>query len=410
MRIAQAIGLHHDNTSSSLSPFEREMRRRLWWQICVLDSHGAQDRASDPVISADSFNTPLPLHINDDDLRIDSAEEVKEREGFTDMTFCLVCHEVFDTERQLNYAPMRELGQPQGGSQEHWSQRIDKVTNVQRRIEERYLRHLNLAHPFHWATRMVADVVISMMWLLVYRPLQRRSDSTSSSRVADPGILRLSVEVLERGYQIHTDPATSSFRWLAQTYVQWHALAVTTAELCVKTEGPVVERAWAVLEPIFKEAAHHVADSDKGMLWRPIKKLMNRAQGVRRKHLDSHSTMAGLPATIAGLNKPARVNDLANTGDAGFNFNDYMQETVEGVANPTEGLQQAPPVSGSLPLDWDPWLAATTATNIKQSQYNTDMNLMAWTTWEDFIDDFQRQDDMTSEQSARAQGFSSSVP
>ncbi len=72
-----------------------------------------------------------------------------------------------------------------------------------------------------------------------------------------PGILNLSVEVLERAPQLNTDPAASSFRWLSQSYVQWHALVVTIAELCVKTEGPMVERAWTILMPVFKEASQH---------------------------------------------------------------------------------------------------------------------------------------------------------
>lgn len=38
VRIAQAMGLHLNVTSSLLQPFEREMQRRLWWQICALDA------------------------------------------------------------------------------------------------------------------------------------------------------------------------------------------------------------------------------------------------------------------------------------------------------------------------------------------------------------------------------------
>ncbi len=128
------------------------MRRRLWWQICLLDSHAADDRATNPVVSADSFNTELPLQINDEDLQVDLRGELEDRQGFTDMTFSLICFEVVDTIRQLNYVPIRKLGQSRSGPQDYWTQRIDAVTNVQRRMEEKYLRHLKLDRPFHWAT------------------------------------------------------------------------------------------------------------------------------------------------------------------------------------------------------------------------------------------------------------------
>ncbi len=149
---------------------------------------------------------------------------------------------------------------------------------------------------------MVADVITAVMWLLLYRPMKRRPDNVPSSQITHPDILRLSVDVLERIQQLQTDPATSQFRWLSQTYVQWHALAVTIAELCVETEGSMVERAWAIVEPAFEQMAKHVADSNRGMLWRPIKKLMNRARGVRQKHLTSHSATTTTSSSLAVFN------------------------------------------------------------------------------------------------------------
>jgi hypothetical protein len=35
-RIANALGIHRDGAQFGLSPFETEMRRRLWWQVCTL--------------------------------------------------------------------------------------------------------------------------------------------------------------------------------------------------------------------------------------------------------------------------------------------------------------------------------------------------------------------------------------
>jgi len=399
IRIAQAMGLHNENTLSSRRPFDREMRRRLWWQICVLDSHAAEDRASNPVISADSFNTRLPLNINDEDLRFDSFKEVKEQQSFTDMTFCLICEEVFDTARQLNYVPARQIGATNVFTQSTWKERTALVMNTQQRIEEKHLIHLKLARPFHWTTRMVADVIIAIMWLILYRPLERLPKVPD--KIMDPGVLRLSVEVLERSHQLNTDPGASPWRWLSQTYVQWHALAVTAAELCVKTEGPIVERAWAILEPFFNETALHVADSNRGMLWRPIKKLMNRAQGVRRQHLASRSALIDSSAYVAAMNISDEPN-LANTEEAVPNIYDFPGDFIQ----PMEGLEQVPLVSASA-LDWDPWLAAATKPGTEVSQYNNDMNQMAWSNWEDFIAGFQDQDDMMSGLDAHTLGPSS---
>ena len=41
VRIGQAMNLHRDGDGRRFRPFEAEMRRRLWYFICVLDVHSA---------------------------------------------------------------------------------------------------------------------------------------------------------------------------------------------------------------------------------------------------------------------------------------------------------------------------------------------------------------------------------
>ena len=371
------------------------MRRRLWWKIYILDSHAADDRATNPIITADSFTTMLPLNVNDEDLHVNTWEEVEERQGFTDMTFCLICLELTETHRQLNFVPVKQLDQPQKRSQEEWTQRANAVTNVQRHLEEKYLSHFNLAHPFHFATRLVADNITAIMWLIVYRPLQQRLDNSPSSQRPDPGILGLAVEVLERDHQMTNDPAASGFRWLSQTYVQWHALAVTFAELCVKTEGPMVERAWAIVMPVFREASEHVADSNEGMLWRPIKKLMNRAQGLRQEYLQSRSAKPDFLASMADCSVSDQGKYGPDIGNAMLDIVQSAPQAMTPVTPPTDGLEFTPSIPGLAPYDWDSWLAATSMTieESTRSQYNDDVDLMALRSWENFVHGFHAQDE-----------------
>lgn len=45
IRICQSIGIHREGTNfSNLSPFDVEMRRRLWWAIIVLDLRSAEGK------------------------------------------------------------------------------------------------------------------------------------------------------------------------------------------------------------------------------------------------------------------------------------------------------------------------------------------------------------------------------
>lgn len=43
VRLAQNFGIHREGSLFGLSTFDIEMRRRLWWQIAVLDAPSAED-------------------------------------------------------------------------------------------------------------------------------------------------------------------------------------------------------------------------------------------------------------------------------------------------------------------------------------------------------------------------------
>lgn len=59
IRIAQRMGLHKDGQGSQLSPFQVEMRRRLWWQIIVLDRTTAEISGAGKFASACALKQTL---------------------------------------------------------------------------------------------------------------------------------------------------------------------------------------------------------------------------------------------------------------------------------------------------------------------------------------------------------------
>ncbi|KAI9672466.1 MAG: hypothetical protein M1817_003232 [Caeruleum heppii] len=396
VRIAHALGLHRERRGGNYTwphpPFEREMRRRLWWQICILDMQASIDRGSDPIIISNSFSTQLPLHVNDTDLSPGASHEVQSRDDYTDTTIALMCHEVFEVERRLNYVPAGESYSSQQQMADPGAERRNWVIACRRRMEDRFLRHCDMTIPVQRYTRLVADIMTARMLFCVYRPLQRHSDSPNTVIIPYPGILHLTVEVMEKAIQIPLDPSARPFRWFSSIWVQWHALAVMIAELCVQTEGPTVERAWALAEVVYEESGRHVADSEKGRLWRPIKKLMNQARAVRKTHLkNAGSRRASLPTDEA--QQPA-TRTVPQSGSRPAPLSGV--ETGAGSWRVGDGSGWVPPTQPSaidldpMPIDWDPWLAAGPVDSLN---YADGLNERAWTNWENFVEDFQAHGD-----------------
>lgn len=54
--------------------------------------------------------------------------------------------------------------------------------------------------------------------------------------------------------------------------MKWYVLAIVLAELSVCPEGPKADRAFDIALDAYELYAPWIADSDSGMLWKPITK------------------------------------------------------------------------------------------------------------------------------------------
>lgn len=288
VRIAQTIGIHRDGSHFDLAPFEVEMRRRLWWQVCILDTRASEDHGCDPTIVEQSFDTKLPLNVNDSDLTPSMKEFPPERVGGTDMSFCLLRFEVANTFRRLNYIPP---GPPKQCAQYLQSITLqDKerwITECHQRLEEQFLKHCDMSVPLFWVTATVARLMMSKMWLIVYHPFQRQDGGATLSEEVKHKLFITSLENMEYSVLLETEARTKHWGWLFKTYIQWHALAFTLSELCHRTSGDLVERAWVAVEKTCngKWTGQPTEENNTGHLWRPLKKLYRKAKDARNRAL-----------------------------------------------------------------------------------------------------------------------------
>ncbi|KAL5355543.1 C6 transcription factor [Aspergillus floccosus] len=253
-RMAQGLGLHRDGAHFDLSPFEIEMRRRLWWSIYLLDSRSSEFRGVGTQITEHSYDTRLPLNINDSDISPDSAQAPEERVGFTDMTFCLVRCEMTVLYRRscLNAYNTTSSSSEGGHTSHHSEQRVHKLEQIHNQLRERFLQFCDVSIPVQWVTATVIRLALARSWLLAHLP-----DGTTAEQIPLTGISSLedtkreqlfstAIEVLEFAYLLETDSRTKQWSWLFEGYPQWHAAVVVLTELRVRPQTMLAGRAWAV--------------------------------------------------------------------------------------------------------------------------------------------------------------------
>jgi len=292
LRIAQSLGLHRDGTKFGLSPFDTEMRRRLWWQVCILDTRASEDHGSDPSISEFSFDTKFPLSINDDDLDPEATEPPTPRPGVSEMSFCLIRYEICSLTRRLTYEPPGDAPCKSAGKSAFSLSLEDKERMVRehsQHLEKTYLQYCEDAGPLYWVAATIARLIIAKMSLIIYHPLTQPGKPNELSQDIKDRLFMASIEILEYSRILESEASTKQWGWLFHTYIQWHAIAYILGELCIRPNSAIVERAWRSIDVLFSDWGGAVSHSKSGMLWVPMRKLMAKARRKREENMQNTS-------------------------------------------------------------------------------------------------------------------------
>ncbi|KAF4335780.1 bikaverin cluster-transcription factor [Fusarium beomiforme] len=273
--IAQAMGLHRDGSTFGLKPFDTELRRRLWWHICLLDMRSSEFHGYQPIVRADMFDTKPPLNINDSDINPQKLEAPTEHEGYTEMTFCLVRCEVMRAGWKVGYASPT----PNSAS-DAVDDRESIVQNLKNKLEHRYLRYCNSPIPIALFTSTVARLMIARTWLAVHYPSRQQDHTSTISNTDREQLFSTSIEILELSTVILTNVSISRWTWHSKTHIQWHAVILVLSEICTRPSSPECDRAWEFVNTVHNR--WNMKESGKrGNLWRPIQRLMAKARYVR---------------------------------------------------------------------------------------------------------------------------------
>jgi hypothetical protein len=107
------------------------------------------------------------------------TEFPEERQGFTDMTFCLLRFEVANIFRRILYIPPGPTRCNEFFSGLSIADKEKWITECHQRMEEKYLQNMDLSIPLCWVTATISRLIMSKMWLVVYHPHQRKDGGQS---------------------------------------------------------------------------------------------------------------------------------------------------------------------------------------------------------------------------------------
>lgn len=335
--IGQSLGLHRDGTAFDLPPFEVEMRRRLWWQIFILDFRMSEKHGTEPSISEGSFDTNRPLNINDADISPEDKVFPEARVGLTEMSITLIACEIAFAAPNLLKSP-KESGMS-------FAEKEERIKQYRQLLEERYIKHCTELTPIAWVVSILPRLVIAKIETLFLLPYTRSVSKDARSKEMSDKMFVTSIEVVELRRMLEGE-TTRQWHWYLCTIIQWHSIAYLLSELCVRDPDDNVSRAWNVLDLVFKDWRNLQQHGAPQILQTPMKKLIARAR--HKRVLDLEATRAAERSHYFDnnpqLSDPISFLELTNTANAIHSQNGILQSYED------EWIQQQ--VSSNTPIPW----------------------------------------------------------
>jgi hypothetical protein len=277
VRIAVSLGLHRDGSRfPNMSPFEVEMRRRLWWRVCLIEIRLYDNHAPWMNISERNFDTREPTNINDADLDPDMTTPPTPRDGFTDSTITLVSCEMWRLSQT-----MRSVVSNIGPDQQRSNSSIENKLSTLRSFREKISGWCfwQLGQPMHVALALMCRVHLNC-WELIINHLRQPHAHVDSPNDES---FTLALSILEDVSTFQTSAATQKWAWVQRGNLLWQPLAIVLTRLCLHPWDTGAEAAWRLAKRSLYLATEAVRADP---LWQPLQRLLSRAHKHRLQELD----------------------------------------------------------------------------------------------------------------------------
>ncbi|KAE8386135.1 putative fungal-specific transcription factor [Aspergillus alliaceus] len=270
IRLARKMGLHRDGTSLGLSPFETEMRRRLWWHLVHVDYRSADVLGTKPSLDLSYGDTKMPLNVDDEDLHPDMIDLPPARNSITPITLCLIRCEIMEALRKLAPGDMR--WEVLANSNATLAQKDSVIGQLEDHLERKYLRYCDPSNSLHTFASIMIRSSICKMKLFAHNPRQFANSSVTVSQRERDIVFANATKLLEYTNLMQGGlHGLDKYRWQIGSSYLWNAMLYVLIEVQHRKPGPEVDRAWQLIGMVF---SHHpqVLEKNSGPVYTALGK------------------------------------------------------------------------------------------------------------------------------------------
>ncbi|CAI6061762.1 unnamed protein product [Clonostachys chloroleuca] len=342
VRIAMSMGYHRDGTHLSLSPFETEMRRRIWWQIVFYDIKLGIDSGLTNSSVPEHFDTKRPLNLNDADLFPDATEPLAHKEGPTEMAFVLVMTRVaaYLLDKKARRAMEANIlghggdgGSAHGSFLDHNRLLVQQLDADLVEIERRFIS--SAPSKIHAAALGIRPHLIKRLYDMTY-PMQESPDWGTGVLSPRDSLFKLILSSCENATNSYEPMDRWGFAWYVRLHFNFDILASLATFLYHSPTNALAERGWAVLKSLY--ARQSLLDAHRPNAAVTPSQFILKAFGERERVFAEMGHIVEVPELIAALRQMSQLHTV--TPPAPTNANPWTAfESNSGDFMHVDGMQ-----------------------------------------------------------------------
>ena len=257
IRVAEGMGMRLDGTLLGLSPFETEIRRRIWWQLRMHDFRTAElsGQAKFRDFELDETTPKKPANIDDSYLYPAMPQAAAESTKPTEMTWCTLRSDLA-TFGAAEKAKMNKLGKGRLTSEDYAAMddlklKDDLIKEIEDMIETKYLRFCDPSKPLQLMTLLGARYATNVIRFTAHHP--RRWAHLDQVPASEQQLVwSIVIQLLEQCDMMQSSPQLRRFAWNVPYFIQWHAVIHVLDTLRANPFHLDAVKVWRLIDTLYE--------------------------------------------------------------------------------------------------------------------------------------------------------------
>lgn len=297
VNIAQRMGIHNEASISRYTPFEAEMRRRLWWALVSFDARVGELSESKVSNLNPTWDCKLPLNVNESSLWPEMKVSPDSRDNATEAIFIVTRSEHGEYLRNAGFNcdfsnPALKLIAKSYGDMNTW----------EKRIQEQYLKFCDQENSLHCMALWMSSVQLSKCHLLESYAKNVDSSTKRTAEVEAEACIQHAFRMLECDTNMLTSSLTRGYTWIIAFYFPFPAYIHLVQEMAARPTGNHTEKAWELMNKNY-EARFPSEDSAVDGLFRVFASMLLKGWEIMEKSARESGDQLASPKIIQSINR-----------------------------------------------------------------------------------------------------------